>query len=117
MIRKKYLATAALAVIVASPVFAQDDAGQGERPRRNRPDPGAVFDQMDTNKDGKVSEEEFTTAAAKRAQETFKRMDKDGDGSLTKEEFQLPRRPGGPGGPGRPDQGPQGGEGGPADAN
>lgn len=41
------------------------------------------FEEMDTNKDGKISQEEWNNFH----QSKFKEIDKDNDGSLTKEEL------------------------------
>jgi Ca2+-binding EF-hand superfamily protein len=42
---------------------------------------------MDTNKDGKVSKDEFLSASQARAQRKFDRMDKDNDGLLSEAEL------------------------------
>lgn len=52
-----------------------------------------VFNEKDTNKDGKLTEDEFVGKAkgdqAERAKRVFKAMDADGDGSVTVEEFKT----------------------------
>jgi hypothetical protein len=71
---------------VAGLAFAQDKAEQGA-PKKSRCQ--ARFDSLDTNKDGKVSKDEFlaTPHPPGNAEKMFKTMDADGDGYLTKGEF------------------------------
>ncbi len=47
------------------------------------------FNELDANKDGKVTKEEFLAVPHHRgnAEQNFKAMDVNGDGSLTKQEF------------------------------
>jgi hypothetical protein len=61
-----------------------------------QPDPSALFKRGDTNKDGKLSEDEFTQLLSKNAKlknnpdlikKLFEKLDADGDKSLTLEEF------------------------------
>jgi Ca2+-binding EF-hand superfamily protein len=52
-----------------------------------RPEPEAVFADMDANGDGAVSEDEFLGAAESRASDRFARVDADGDGGITLEEL------------------------------
>ncbi len=51
--------------------------------------PKRTFEQVDADKDGKVSQAEFTAGAKKeaKAKARFKKKDKDADGVLSKEEF------------------------------
>jgi Ca2+-binding EF-hand superfamily protein len=51
--------------------------------------PKKTFEEVDTDKDGKVSEAEFVVGAKneEKAKAHFKKKDKDADGFLSKEEF------------------------------
>jgi len=104
---------------------AQGDQPPGERPPGGpggpggrRPEPPKLED-MDTDKSGDVSQEEFVAFQVKRAEEGAKRMfefaDADKDGKLTKEEMgkmRPPREGGRPEGGPRPEGGRRpGGEG------
>ena len=93
---KKLLFTLVLAVPAI--VFAQDTnapAG-GEKPKKPKKDPAAIFQSLDKNKDGKVSKEEFmankTGDWAAQGEKAFAGKDKDGDGSLTLEEFSAKKQ-------------------------
>ncbi len=46
-----------------------------------------VFKKLDADGDSKVSESEFTSARAKRAQEIFKKVDVNNDGYIDEEEW------------------------------
>lgn len=92
--------TAAWCSLAAATALAQD------QPRR--PDPAALFDRLDVNQDGFVTENEMPQDN-ERLGRAIRRGDTNGDGKLTREEFvaafaQRPERPqqrpgaGGPGG-------------------
>lgn len=73
--KKILMLTAAVFALQALPAIAQDAApkdGKGHR----------MFEKLDTNGDGKISEAEHLA----HAKERFKAMDANGDGFVTKEE-------------------------------
>ncbi|MEO8353836.1 MAG: EF-hand domain-containing protein [Chthoniobacteraceae bacterium] len=79
--------------------------GPGGGGRGQRPNPEAMFKQLDKDNDGSVSLEEFKAGPMgqrnpERAEGAFKGMDKDSDGKLTLDEMKAarPHRPGGPNG-------------------
>ena len=49
------------------------------------------FDAMDTNKDGKISYEEYMAYHQKLSEEKFKALDADSNGFVTREEYQKAR--------------------------
>ena len=59
----------------------------GDKPKHER----KPFEQVDANKDGKISLDEFKGAMPKldpaKAEEIFKKKDKDADGSLSADEY------------------------------
>jgi len=75
---------------IAGMAFAQG-GGQGKGAQGAAPKYGCQqrFDELDANKDGKVTKEEFLAAPhhVANAEQNFRAMDVNGDGSLTKEEF------------------------------
>ncbi len=90
--------------------------GPGEGPGRGPKPPLPSKEELDTNKDGQVSQEEFVAGMTQANLKLFKRFDTDANGTLSAEELQKalepgPGGPGGPHGPGGP--GEHGGPGGP----
>ena len=70
----------ALALVIAAPLGAQQPQGS------SGPSPSEQFiQQFDTDKDGKVSQQEFL----KPAEGQFRHMDKNGDGYITPDEAQA----------------------------
>ena len=77
---KKLLTTMTLAAMSASlPLFAQSNPAGGD-------DAAQMFAQLDTNKDGKLSQSEFAGMPDGTA-ETFKAWDTDGDNAISQDEF------------------------------
>ena len=108
--RMALLGTALGTVLVtAAPALAQPAAppapppgGPAAGPRGDR-GPGAMFNQIDANKDGKVSWEEGWIFI----QQRFAAADPDKDGSLTQKEMEAARLRPGAGGPEAGPPGPQ----------
>lgn len=61
-------------------VQAQDNPGRG---RGGRPS----LEEMDANKDGKLTQDEMNAGQEKRIEERFARLDKNSDGAITKDEY------------------------------
>ncbi len=116
------LPVAALALMLAAPLWAQGNRADAPPP----PPPGGFggpmgfaprLEQLDPNQDGVVTEAEFYAAWREALDTHYNLLDANGDGVLDKEE--MSKRPGPPEGgerPGRPDgmgQGRRGGPGGP----
>ncbi len=73
---KKILAFTVLGLVLTAPAAFADHHGD------DRSGKGGMFERHDTNKDGKVSKEEFMNSH----EEKFKKMDADSDGYVSKEE-------------------------------
>ena len=79
------------ALLAAAPALAQPAAPSAPPGPRGERGPGAMFGQMDANKDGKVTWEEGWAFI----QQRFAAADPDKDGSLTQKEMEAARlRPG-----------------------
>jgi len=82
MLKISLLPLLAALVLMASPAHAMPGMGSGEGGGM-----GDKFSQMDTNKDGKVSREEFKAAFPNMREEAFVAIDKDGDGFISVDEW------------------------------
>jgi Ca2+-binding EF-hand superfamily protein len=87
-------------------------APKGPRgPAKERPNPGELFNKLDTSGDGQVSLEEFKAGPmgqrlGDKAGEVFNKIDTDSSGGISLEEFKAHRPPGGDRPPGdRPNPG------------
>jgi len=109
---------AVAAVLFSAGAMAQDPApaaggNEAGSKMREAMREAMSFDNMDANKDGKVTLEEFKAAQAKLQELRFKQVDANGDGNITREELEKSReglrRGGGPRGGQRGDRGGRGG--------
>jgi EF hand len=85
--RMKKLLGISLISLLALGSVALAEAGRGPGHPRHPRHPRLDFDTIDTNKDGKVTKEEFTLDMKKRFDEHWKRMDDNGDGVLQRDEL------------------------------
>ncbi len=96
----------AMAQPAAPPAAPADGAPANAAPRGRHPDPARMFNQLDTNHDGRVTMDEMWA----RTQASFASADANRDGGLTLEEFRT-MRPGAEGAAnGRPRREPPTGE-------
>jgi len=67
-------------------------SGGPKKPKKSRP----LFEEVDADKDGKISEAEFLAIAKdqEKGKKIFAKKDKDGDGFLSKEEFAKKKKKG-----------------------
>jgi hypothetical protein len=102
---KRVLSVAAVFALLLSltaPAGAADEAKKKKKDAKKGPDATALFAKLDTNKDKKLSKEEFAAfkglkepkkegkepkGLASARDEWFKKLDTNGDGSLSAEEF------------------------------
>lgn len=86
--KKTLIAIIALLAASGFTAFAEDAAAPKDKPKHER----KTFEQVDTDKDGKISLDEFKAALSKldpaKAEEIFKKKDTDANGSLSKEEYE-----------------------------
>jgi hypothetical protein len=100
---RRFVCVLSTVVLAASPLLAQDGpppggggpGGGGRGPGGGFSRPNLVFDAIDADADGSISEEELANAAT-----ALKKLDKDNDGKITREEARPPQGQGGPGGGG-----------------
>src|SRR5262245_41217126 len=104
----KALLFALAAALFALPVAVRADDAKADKKKKKGPDLEAVFTKLDTNKDGKLSKDEFSKVkeeikkkkeadaaaaakkpakAGKKVDALFTKLDVDKDGSLSKDEF------------------------------
>lgn len=74
--------------VEAKDASEEEAAGGGGGRGGRRFDPMAMFNQMDQNSDGKLTEDEYTTGRMARMADRMKQLDKDGDEAISKKEFE-----------------------------
>lgn len=74
-----------LLFVATGMIYSCDSNGQKTSDGKKSPMPEQILEDFDTNKDGKLSLEEFT----EKAPEQFAKMDKNEDGFLTLEELKV----------------------------
>lgn len=113
---KRIITTLSALALASTVTFAADKpAGPGGGHRgHGHPKPGEIFQKLDANNDGSISEAEFK--AGPRAQkdpakaaEIFQKLDADKSGGVTTEEMKAHRRAGGKDGPDCKKKGSKGG--------
>ncbi|MEZ6065844.1 MAG: EF-hand domain-containing protein [Planctomycetaceae bacterium] len=92
---RRFVMALGTVVLAASPLLAQDGGTRGQGGFGGRGTfPNPIFDAIDADKDGSISEAELANAS-----KALKALDKDGDGKITREEVR-PQFGGGTGGQG-----------------
>ena len=81
----KVIAGVSLLWLFQGSVFAEDV------PPPPSDKPNGIIDKADSNKDGKVTYDEFKAAREVKMQENFNKLDADGDGAVDKAEEQKAR--------------------------
>ena len=87
--KKLIIAILAVTALGGFTAFAGDKGGDkgGDKPKHQK----KPFEEVDANKDGKISLDEFKAAMPKldpaKAEEFFKKKDANSDGSLTPDEY------------------------------
>ena len=82
-LKKLVVGMAVMTLFAAAQAYADDAAPTPDHPMHRM--------DADTNKDGKVSRDEFRAAQEKRSDEMFKRMDTNGDGFIDENERKAAR--------------------------
>jgi len=77
-LQKLVVGIAVMTLFAAGQTYAEDAAPTADHPPHRM--------DADTNKDGKISRDEFRAAQEKRSDEMFKRMDTNGDGVIDQDE-------------------------------
>jgi Ca2+-binding EF-hand superfamily protein len=88
------LLLAGLLASTAAVAFAQtavEPGKQGERQRHRQERVEAVFTEIDSNHDGRVSQSEWQAAQLRKSQEKFQQLDLDRNGNLSREEVESAR--------------------------
>lgn len=80
-------------LLVSGAAQAQGPGGQTSGQQQQQATPEQRFQEMDTNKDGKVTKQEFLSAAELHWTRMLDRMDTGKDGTVSKEEFLAPKGP------------------------
>ncbi|MCA0396331.1 MAG: EF-hand domain-containing protein [Bacteroidetes bacterium] len=84
-----------LALLLASSLVTVSALAQDNKQPPPRRDPEEIFKKLDTNSDDKISKEEADKAAFKMIKDHFTDIDSNKDGYISKDEFKAfrPKRP------------------------